>query len=76
MGLKKLIDAYKRYFKNYKSVIKPCVKFSVDTHHYLCAFIPTIVWIPAPYRHPGSSVIDIAWLHFNIAIGEWRYVEK
>ena len=74
MKLKKLIETYRRC-KPYRSeyYIKQCVKFAVDSCHYHFVFIPTISWLPWPYRWPGAGVIEIRWLNMSIVFGEWRH---
>jgi hypothetical protein len=61
-----------KYMRN-RYVIKPTIKFHIDTRHYYFSFLPTILYLPWVYRHPNSEgVIDIWWLHFHILIGTWE----
>lgn len=50
--------------------IKPTLRFYVDTAHYYFAFLPTVLYLPWVYRHPGGDgVIDVWWLNCHILIG-------
>lgn len=77
MKLKKLFEKL-RYLKprrkEYK--IEPYFELFVDDRHYAFSFIPTIAWVPWPYRHPGAiGIIDIWWLNMHILIGKWVVVK-
>lgn len=61
----------KDYRKEYK--VKPSIRFDIDKDHYYFSFLPTVIWMPWFYRHPGTDgIIDIWWLHFHILIGKWE----
>lgn len=73
MGLKKLFEVLKKS-KEYRKdwYIKWKIRWKFDTDDYLFMFLPTIVWLPWPYRHCGESIVCIHWFNFNLGIGEWR----
>lgn len=55
-----------------KYYIEKKIKFEVDEHDYMFSFLPTVIWVPWPWRHNYSYVVEIWWLNFNIGIGVWR----
>ena len=71
--LKKLFKALRecRPFKG-KNRIKWRIRFFVDDYDYLFSLLPTIVFVPWPFRHIGTPVVEIVWLNFGIRIGEWN----
>ena len=74
---KRLLTTYKdckQYKKDYR--IKWEVNFDVDSRYYCFALLPTITWMPWPFRYMGCGVIDIWWLTFHICIGTWQLNEK
>ena len=73
MKLKKLFEDLKRC-KHCRSEyrVKPHVEFYIDTYHYYFAFLPTILWLPWPYRYPDlNGIVDIWWFNMHILIGKW-----
>lgn len=78
MKLKKLFEDLKRckpIRKNYR--LKMTVRFEVDTHDYYFAFLPTVLFLPWPYRSTtADGVIDIWWLNMHILIGRWERAEN
>lgn len=56
--------------------IKPIIKLEVDKKDYLFAFLPTIIWMPWKLRYPDTSVIEIWWLIFHVAIGIWERKQR
>lgn len=76
LGLVKLFKTLRRLKVQRKHhYIKRVVDFHVDTHDYLFSFLPTIVFVPWPYRYNGEAIFDLHWLHMHIAIGEWARKE-
>ena len=76
LGIRKLIKTHRRLRvqkKNY--YIRPKVRFHVDKEDYPFFILPTVLIQPWFRRYPGSSVIDIYWMHFIIAIGLWMRKE-
>lgn len=72
MGLKKLIDTYKRTkYLNKHYRLKPGVHFEVDKNDYCFALLPTITFLPAPFRWPGTCAVEVWWLNFHLCFGEW-----
>lgn len=57
---------------NSRWIIKPAIKFEIDTTDYMICFLPTIIWMPWKYRYPNSYVFDITWLNLHIGIGLWQ----
>lgn len=60
--------------KNYR--IKWNVKFFVDDHKYIFALLPSIIFVPWPFREYGMPIIEIVWLNFGIRICEWDSRKK
>lgn len=72
MKLKRLFQALKMSRparKNYR--IRFRVKFCVDDNDYIFALLPTITFVPWPFRALGMPIIEIVWLNFGVRLGEW-----
>lgn len=77
MKLKKLFESLKRckgHRKDYK--IKWEVKFEVDDSNYIFSLLPTMVFVPWPYRYLRETIMDIMWLNCHITIGKWMSKEE
>jgi hypothetical protein len=70
----------KKLFKDLKNCrpyrdgdhIELSLRFWIDTEDYYFAFIPTVLYMPWPYRQPDSDgVIDIWWLNIHLLLGRW-----
>ena len=73
MKLKKLLKVLKDCKPNRKNYyIKPKITFEVDEHHYHFLLLPTISFVPWPYRYNRMACWEISWLNMHICIGEWR----
>ena len=72
MKLKKLFKALRDarpHRRRYR--IKWRVRFFIDDRSYTFAFLPTIMFVPWPYRSLGMPILEFVWLNFGIRIGEW-----
>lgn len=72
MKLKRLFKALKTsrpIRKNYRIRLK--IKFFVDNNNYTFALLPTIIFVPWPFRELGMPILEIAWLNFGVRLGEW-----
>lgn len=74
LGIKKLVDDCTRLKELHRrsSYNERVVKFEIDTSDYCMSFLPTVCYIPYPYRYPNTGVIDIWWLHMHLVIGIQR----
>lgn len=72
MKLKRLFEALKMSWPIRKSYrIRFRIKFFVDDSNYTFALLPTIIFIPWPFRALGMPIIEIVWLNFGVRLGEW-----
>lgn len=77
MSIKLFEDLKRCKYMKKDYILKPAIKFEIDTYHYYFAFLPTVLFLPWCYRRAGcKGVVDIWWLNFHIAIGTWEYKEK
>lgn len=76
MKLKKLFKALRecRPHKG-KKRIKWCVRFFVDDVYYMFSLLPTVIFVPWPFRAVGMPIVEFVWLNFGIRIGEWKAME-
>jgi hypothetical protein len=73
MKLKKLFEILKQCKPSRKEYyIKPMIKFEVDDWHYEFFLLPTISFLPWPYRYNNKACCEISWLNIRICIGQWK----
>ena len=54
--------------------VKPAIKIEIDREYYVFHFLPTVVWMPWPYRYPDQFIVCISW--FNLHIGFFKWIRK
>ena len=73
MKLKKLFDVLKRCKPDRKDYyIEPKIFFEVDDSNFSFFLLPTVMFVPWPYRYKGMCCIEMMWLNLHIGIGIWK----